>query len=157
MAAAATGDRPSVPWAKIIFFIRGSQNVWIWSATAAAGVFTGSSGVQPASTVTTFLFTDIEGSTRLLRDVGETYSDILDLHHKLLREVWIRHRGVEVNTEGDAFFVAFADAADALTAAVSCQLSAVSCHRAPAGYQHRLRSSARAQRLLRQHSAGECR
>lgn len=74
----------------------------------------------PSGTVT-FLFTDIEGSTRLLRDVGEIYSDILDLHNELLREVWLRNGGVEVNTEGDAFFVAFAEAADALAAAVSAQ------------------------------------
>lgn len=74
----------------------------------------------PSGTVT-FLFTDIEGSTRLLRDVGDTFSDILDLHNKLLREVWVRHRGVEVNTEGDAFFVAFANAGDALAAAVDGQ------------------------------------
>jgi predicted ATPase/class 3 adenylate cyclase len=74
----------------------------------------------PSGTVT-FLFTDIEGSTRLLRDVGDTYSDILDLHNKLLREVWLRHRGVEVNTEGDAFFVAFANAVDALAATIDAQ------------------------------------
>ena len=74
----------------------------------------------PSGTVT-FMFTDIEGSTRLLREVGDVYSDILDLHNKLLREVWIRHRGVEVNTEGDAFFVAFANGDDALAAAVDAQ------------------------------------
>jgi predicted ATPase/class 3 adenylate cyclase len=74
----------------------------------------------PSGTVT-FLFTDIEGSTRILRDLGERYSDLLGLHHRLLREVWVRHRGVEVLTEGDAFFVAFANAADALAAAIDGQ------------------------------------
>ena len=74
----------------------------------------------PSGTVT-FLFTDIEGSTRILRDLGERYSDLLGLHHRLLRDVWNRHRGVEVLTEGDAFFVAFANAADALAAAVDGQ------------------------------------
>ena len=74
----------------------------------------------PSGTVT-FLFTDIEGSTRLVRDLGEGYSDLLDLHHKLLRNVWAQHCGVEVLTEGDAFFVAFADASDALAAAVDGQ------------------------------------
>jgi predicted ATPase/class 3 adenylate cyclase/tetratricopeptide (TPR) repeat protein len=74
----------------------------------------------PSGTVT-FLFTDIEGSTRILRDLGERYSDLLALHHRLLRDVWARHRGVEVLTEGDAFFVAFASAADALAAAVDGQ------------------------------------
>ena len=74
----------------------------------------------PSGTVT-FLFTDIEGSTRLVRDLGERYSQLLDLHHRLLRAVWERHRGVEVLTEGDAFFVAFANGADALCAAVDGQ------------------------------------
>ena len=74
----------------------------------------------PSGTVT-FLFTDIEGSTRILRDLGERYSDLLGLHHRLLRDVWVRHRGVEVLTEGDAFFVAFANASDALAAAVDGQ------------------------------------
>lgn len=74
----------------------------------------------PSGTVT-FLFTDIEGSTRLLRDLPDLYGDILDLHHDLLRGVWRRHGGVEVNTEGDAFFVAFADATAALAAAIEGQ------------------------------------
>ncbi|MET0910271.1 MAG: adenylate/guanylate cyclase domain-containing protein, partial [Ilumatobacteraceae bacterium] len=74
----------------------------------------------PSGTVT-FLFTDIEGSTRILRDLGERYSDLLDQHHRLLRAVWQRHRGVEVSADGDAFFVAFEHAADALAAAVDGQ------------------------------------
>ncbi len=74
----------------------------------------------PSGTVT-FLFTDIEGSTRILRDLGEGYDDLLDQHHQLLRSVWAQHRGVEVLTEGDAFFVAFANASDALLAAVEGQ------------------------------------
>ena len=74
----------------------------------------------PSGTVT-FLFTDIEGSTRILRDLGDRYDDLLDQHHRLLREVWVRHRGVEVQTEGDAFFVAFASATDALSAAIDGQ------------------------------------
>ncbi len=74
----------------------------------------------PSGTVT-FLFTDIEGSTRILRDLGDRYSDLIGQHHRLLREVWMRHRGVEVLTEGDAFFVAFASAADAVAAAVDGQ------------------------------------
>jgi predicted ATPase/class 3 adenylate cyclase/tetratricopeptide (TPR) repeat protein len=74
----------------------------------------------PSGTVT-FLFTDIEGSTRILRDLGERYNDLLALHHRLLRDVWSRHRGVEVLIEGDAFFVAFASATDALAAAIDGQ------------------------------------
>ena len=74
----------------------------------------------PSGTVT-FLFTDIEGSTQLLRELGDRYSDVLDLHRRLLRDVWVRHGGVEVLTEGDSFFVAFANSSDALAAAVDGQ------------------------------------
>ena len=70
----------------------------------------------PSGTVT-FLFTDIEGSTRLLKELGaEAYSDVLAEHHRVCREVWAAHGGVEVDTAGDAFFVAFARATDALSA-----------------------------------------
>ena len=70
----------------------------------------------PSGTVT-FLFTDIEGSTRLLHDLGDTYADALAAHRRVLREAFARHDGVEVDTQGDAFFVAFARASDALAAA----------------------------------------
>src|SRR5262249_12498866 len=55
----------------------------------------------PTGTVT-FLFTDIEGSTRLLREIGDAYVEVLAEHHRTLREVWRRHEGVEVGTAGDA-------------------------------------------------------
>ena len=74
----------------------------------------------PSGTVT-FLFTDIEGSTGIVRELGERYSDLLGHHHDLLRDVWRRHRGVEVSTEGDAFFVAFAGASDAVAATIDAQ------------------------------------
>jgi class 3 adenylate cyclase len=70
----------------------------------------------PAGTVT-FLFTDVEGSTRLLRERGEDYADMLAEHRRVLREAFARHGGVEVEAQGDAFFVAFAKATDALAAA----------------------------------------
>jgi predicted ATPase len=70
----------------------------------------------PGGTVT-FLFTDIEGSTRLLHDLGDAYADVLAEHRRVLREAFERHGGVEVDTQGDAFFVAFARASDALAAA----------------------------------------
>ena len=63
----------------------------------------------PSGTVT-FLFTDIEGSTRLLHELGERYADVLAEHNRLLREALSRHGGLEVGTQGDSFFVAFADA-----------------------------------------------
>jgi predicted ATPase len=74
-------------------------------------------GELPGGTVT-FLFTDVEGSTRLLHELGDAYADVLGEHRKALRECFGRHGGVEVDTQGDAFFVAFAKASDALAAAV---------------------------------------
>jgi class 3 adenylate cyclase len=69
----------------------------------------------------TLLFSDIEGSTRLLRDVGDDYGELLGEHHGLLRQVWSASGGVEVGTNGDAFFVAFADPRGAVWAAVAAQ------------------------------------
>jgi len=70
----------------------------------------------PTGTVT-FLFTDIEGSTRLLHELGDSYAGVLAEHRRVLREAFAAHGGVEVDTQGDAFFVAFARASDALAAA----------------------------------------
>jgi class 3 adenylate cyclase len=70
----------------------------------------------PTGTVT-FLFTDVEGSTRLLHELREGYAEVLAEHRRALREAFARHGGVEVDTQGDAFFVAFAKASDALAAA----------------------------------------
>ncbi|HSS92385.1 MAG TPA: adenylate/guanylate cyclase domain-containing protein [Candidatus Dormibacteraeota bacterium] len=70
----------------------------------------------PRGTVT-FLFTDVEASTRLVREKKEAYSDLLAEHRRALREAFARHRGVEVDTQGDSFFVAFARASDAVAAA----------------------------------------
>jgi predicted ATPase/class 3 adenylate cyclase len=74
----------------------------------------------PSGTVT-FLFTDIEGSTRLLHELGDAYADALADHRQTLRGAFARHNGVEVDTQGDAFFVAFARASDALAAAREVQ------------------------------------
>jgi predicted ATPase len=70
----------------------------------------------PTGTVT-FLFTDIEGSTRLLQELGDGYAAALADHRRVLREAFAAHHGVEVDTQGDAFFVAFSRASDALAAA----------------------------------------
>jgi predicted ATPase len=67
------------------------------------------------------LFTDIEGSTRLLERLGDDYAETLADHRRALRSAFERHGGVEVGTDGDAFFVAFAAASDALRAAVDAQ------------------------------------
>ena len=71
----------------------------------------------PTGTVT-FLFTDVEGSTKLLHALGDAaYADALGEHRRLLREAFARHGGVEVDTQGDAFFVAFPTATGAIDAA----------------------------------------
>ncbi len=71
----------------------------------------------PRGTVT-FLFTDVEGSTRLLGELGaEGYADALAEHRRVLRDAFTAHGGVEVDTQGDAFFVAFPTAPGALAAA----------------------------------------
>ena len=74
----------------------------------------------PSGTVT-FLFTDIEQSTRLLDALGERYEQVLADHHRLLRSAFEAHDGYEVDTQGDSFFVAFASARQALAAAVDAQ------------------------------------
>ena len=74
----------------------------------------------PSGTVT-FLFTDVEGSTRLLQEHGSAYADLLEDHRRVIREAFERHDGVEVDTQGDAFFVAFSRATDAVAAAVEAQ------------------------------------
>src|SRR5690348_5481843 len=70
----------------------------------------------PTGTVT-FLFTDIEGSTQLLRRLGAEYARALGEHQALLRAAFAAHDGAEVDTQGDAFFVAFATAPQAVAAA----------------------------------------
>ncbi|HET9200599.1 MAG TPA: adenylate/guanylate cyclase domain-containing protein [Dehalococcoidia bacterium] len=70
----------------------------------------------PSGTVT-FLFTDIEGSTRLLAELGDDYADVLAAHRRALRAAFTRHGGVEVGTEGDSFFIAFESASEAVAAA----------------------------------------
>ena len=71
--------------------------------------------------VVTFLFTDVEGSTRLLRELGDAYADALHDHRRILRAAFTAHEGVEVDTQGDAFFVAYGRASDAVSAAVDGQ------------------------------------
>src|SRR5438034_6105326 len=74
----------------------------------------------PSGTVT-FLFTDIEGSTALLKRIGREYGDVLEEHQRILREAFAAHGGHEVDTQGDSFFVAFRRAKDAVAAAVDAQ------------------------------------
>jgi len=94
-------------------------------------------GRLPEGTVT-LLFTDIEGSTRLLHEIGDRYGDVLAEHDRLLRAIWSAHDGVVVHSEGDAFLVAFADADEAAQAAAAAQL-ALDSHRWVHGGRLRVR------------------
>lgn len=91
----------------------------------------------PSGTIT-LMFTDIEGSTRLLHELGERYADALVQHRELLRAVCQQHGGREVDTQGDAFFIVFQQPADAVAAAgaVQCALAA---HPWPGGMALRVR------------------
>jgi predicted ATPase/class 3 adenylate cyclase len=93
---------------------------------------------RPTGTVT-ILFTDIEGSTRLLQALGpEVYGQLLADHHRLIRQAVTDFQGVEVKTEGDSFFVVFPLATDALAAAAEAQLALCS-HRWPTDAAVRVR------------------
>jgi class 3 adenylate cyclase/ABC-type branched-subunit amino acid transport system substrate-binding protein len=76
----------------------------------------------PRGTVT-FLFTDIEESTSLLRRYGDRYAEVLADHRSILRDACARHGGHEIDAQGDSMFVAFATAHDALRAAVDGQVA----------------------------------
>jgi class 3 adenylate cyclase len=91
----------------------------------------------PGGTVT-FLFTDIEGSTRLLQELGDDYGQVVADHRRLLREVFQARGGSEVDTQGDAFFYSFARARDAVRAAVEGQ-RALAAHQWPRGAAVRVR------------------
>src|SRR2546422_8067824 len=91
----------------------------------------------PTGTVT-FLFTDIEGSTRLLRDLGEGYASVWKRHQLIIREAIAAAGGAEVGTEGDSFFAAFSSAPGAVRAAVAAQRS-LAAHAWPAGGSARVR------------------
>ena len=91
----------------------------------------------PGGTVT-FLFTDIEGSTRLLQELGDAYGEVVREHRQLLREHLGGEGGTEVDTQGDAFFYSFPRARDAVAGAVAAQ-RALAGHAWPSGSQVRVR------------------
>jgi predicted ATPase/class 3 adenylate cyclase len=93
--------------------------------------------VLPGGTVT-FLFTDIEGSTQLLRRLREQYSALLDHQREILRAAFMAWGGHEVDTRGEEFFVAFPRATDAVAAAVDAQRR-LSTHSWPEGVNVRVR------------------
>jgi predicted ATPase/class 3 adenylate cyclase len=89
--------------------------------SAGSGEPIPSTPALPTGTVT-FLFTDLEGSTRLLQQLGALgYAGVRDEHHRLLRASVTAHGGREVDTQGDSFFLAFSTAHDALSAAAQTQ------------------------------------
>ncbi len=92
----------------------------------------------PTGTVS-FLFTDIQGSTELLHGLGDQrYGEVLLEHQRILREAFAREEGAEVDTQGDAFFVAFPRAWNAVVAAVAAQ-QALASHPWPEGVAVRVR------------------
>ena len=95
------------------------------------------SAVRPSGTVT-FLFSDIEGSTRLLDARPEQYPALLAEHHAIMRSALQHWNGSEVSTQGDAFFVTFARAADAVQCAAEAQRALVA-HAWPQGALVRVR------------------
>ncbi len=74
----------------------------------------------PAGTVT-FVFTDLEGSTALVKELGETYGEVLSQHRRIVRDTFGASGGSEIDTQGDAFFYAFPRAREAVTASVEVQ------------------------------------
>jgi YVTN family beta-propeller protein len=86
----------------------------------------------------TFLFTDIEGSTRLVRQLRDRYGEVLAEHQRLLREAFAAHGGHEIDTQGDSFFYAFASAREAVQAAIEGQ-RALSGYPWPDGNQVKVR------------------
>jgi predicted ATPase/class 3 adenylate cyclase len=96
-----------------------------------------SRGMLPTGTVT-FLFSDIEGSTRLIQELGAAALELIERHHELLRAAFDGSGGAVVRTEGDSFFVAFRSAPDAVAAAAAAQ-RALDAERWPNGVAVRVR------------------
>jgi predicted ATPase/class 3 adenylate cyclase len=91
----------------------------------------------PTGTVT-FLFTDIEGSTRLVQDLGDRWGAVLAEHCQIMREAISNAKGVEIGTEGDSFFAVFPQTSDAVAATAAAQ-QALAVHTWPEGAQVRVR------------------
>ena len=96
-----------------------------------------SAAERPTGTVT-FLFTDIEGSTRMLKELRDEYGTALADHQRIIRAALAENDGSEIDTQGDSFFAAFRRAKDAVGAAVDAQ-RALGRHEWPGGTQLRVR------------------
>jgi class 3 adenylate cyclase len=97
------------------------------------------SDARPHGTVT-FVFTDIEGSTELLKRLGDGYAGVVSEHRRILRDEFGGRGGTEMDTQGDAFFFSFSRARDAVAGAVAGQL-ALAHHEWPHDAQIRVRMS----------------
>ena len=95
------------------------------------------SAALPTGTVT-FVFTDIEGSTKLLQELGDGYAEVSRDHRRIVREEFGERGGTEIDTQGDSFFFSFPRARDAVAAAVQAQRS-LAAHDWPQGKQVRVR------------------
>jgi class 3 adenylate cyclase len=91
----------------------------------------------PEGTVT-FVFTDVEGSTRLLQQLGDGYAEVARDHRRLVRDAFGQAGGTEIDTQGDAFFFSFVRARDAVRGAVDAQ-RALRAHRWPEAAEVRVR------------------
>ena len=114
-----------------------TQGLAVGAASARLSPLYGKGVTLPGGTVT-FLFTDIEGSTRLLQELGDDYGQVVADHRRLLREIFQAAGGNEVDTQGDAFFYSFPRARDAVRAAVDGQ-RALAAHEWPRGVDVRVR------------------
>ena len=104
---------------------------------------------QSAARTTTFLFTDVEGSTLLLKSLREAYGQVLSEHQRLLRKAVLAYGGEEVDTQGDACFFAFSTATEALLAAAAAQ-RALNAHAWPGGCELRVRMGVHSGRASRE-------
>ena len=95
------------------------------ASSQGAEVFTVAGRIELPSGLVTFMFTDIEGSTRMARMLGDSYRSVLGAHRALLRSALCDHGGAELFTEGDSFFVAFGRASAAVAACVAAQRALV--------------------------------
>ena len=91
----------------------------------------------PGGTVT-FVFTDIEGSTRLLQELGDDYAEVSRAHRRIVRDTFGARGGTEIDTQGDSFFFSFPRARDGVAAAVDAQ-RALRDHEWPHGCKVRVR------------------
>ncbi|MBA2570628.1 MAG: adenylate/guanylate cyclase domain-containing protein, partial [Chloroflexi bacterium] len=85
-----------------------------------------------------FFFSDVEGSTRLLTDLGDRFPPLLGEHQRLVRASLADHGGIEISTEGDSFFAVFRSPVDAVAAAADSQRG-LAAHAWPRGHEFRVR------------------